>query len=238
MSDTKNLPFKIDTQNELSNWRAETFFSKEPETLAWLKEFAAREIPPLLLDIGANIGLYSLFYLSLKSTTETISCEPFSENIRLLEKNLEMNNFGTRAEIVKEPLSSVVELGYAEISDTRPGGSGYVYKKFSGKEVTGPPTNASNIDSILSTESRRVIIKIDTDGSDFGILCGAAKSLKHGNIDSILIESSEHVQERIKIFLKKFGLIPDQRFNSMDNHSDARRINTGKTERNRVYSKI
>ena len=128
-----------------------------------------------------------------------------------------MNNFGTRAEIVKEPLSSVVELGYAEISDTRPGGSGYVYKKFSGKEVTGPPTNASNIDSILSTESRRVIIKIDTDGSDFGILCGAAKSLKHGNIDSILIESSEHVQERIKIFLKKFGLIPDQRFNSMDN---------------------
>ena len=46
--------------NELSKWRVETLYTKEPETLEWIDEFEQnKEI--IFWDIGANIGLYSIY---------------------------------------------------------------------------------------------------------------------------------------------------------------------------------
>ena len=44
--------------NSLIQWRAETFFTKEPETIEWINTFKSDET---LFDVGANIGLYSIY---------------------------------------------------------------------------------------------------------------------------------------------------------------------------------
>ncbi len=49
---------KIATGTEHEAFRAFTFFGKEPETLAWIDSFADE---PVLYDVGANIGIYSLY---------------------------------------------------------------------------------------------------------------------------------------------------------------------------------
>ena len=55
---------KFFVPNQLLNWRVDTFFTKEPETLEWIDNFEKKE-NLTFWDIGANIGLYSI-YNSLK----------------------------------------------------------------------------------------------------------------------------------------------------------------------------
>ena len=44
--------------NRLNHFRAETFLTKEPETIDWIENFSEGKI---FWDVGANIGLYSCF---------------------------------------------------------------------------------------------------------------------------------------------------------------------------------
>jgi FkbM family methyltransferase len=238
MSQEEWLPFKLDISDELSAWRSKTFYSKEPETLEWLEFFAVTNHNyEILIDVGANIGIYTLYWLHFPNT-RAIAIEPFSENIRLLSKNIRINNFMTRVDIISKPLSSQNTLGYSTINDIRPGGSDY-------KLSLNGNLNQSNsikvetltLDSILGGKEGKYILKIDTDGTDFDILKGAELALKDGKIVSILIESSEEGQESIESYLKSFDLIADSRFNLIDDHSDLRRKINGQKERNRVYSK-
>ena len=93
MSQEKSLPFKLDISDKLSAWRSKTFYSKEPETLKWLEFFAViNHNYEILIDVGANIGIYTLYWLHFPNT-RAIAIEPFDENIRLLSSNISMNNF-------------------------------------------------------------------------------------------------------------------------------------------------
>ena len=47
-----DLPFKIIQKTDLEKWRAQTLFTKEPETIVWLESFYDGQT---FLDVGANI---------------------------------------------------------------------------------------------------------------------------------------------------------------------------------------
>ena len=82
---------KFFVPNQLLNWRVDTFFTKEPETLEWIDNFEKKE-NLIFWDIGANIGLYSI-YNSLKNPkSTTIAFEPSSSNLRVLTRNISINN--------------------------------------------------------------------------------------------------------------------------------------------------
>ena len=238
MSQEKSLPFKLDISDELSAWRSKTFYSKEPETLKWLEFFAViNHNYEILIDVGANIGIYTLYWLHFPNT-RAIAIEPFDENIRLLSKNIRMNNFMTRVDIISKPLSSQNTLGWSTINDIRPGESDYKLSLNNNlNQSNSIKVETLTLDSILGGKKEKYILKIDTDGTDFDILKGAELALKDGKIVSILIESSEEDQGFIESYLKSFDLIADSRFNLIDEHSDTRRKINGKKERNRVYSK-
>ena len=44
----RDVPFKFDQSSDLGRWRAETFWDKEPETIAWVESF--RELSQENLD--------------------------------------------------------------------------------------------------------------------------------------------------------------------------------------------
>ena len=238
MSQEKLPPFKLDLSDELSSWRGKTFYSKEPETLKWLEFFAiTNHNCEIFVDVGANIGIYTLYWLHFPNT-RAIAIEPFNENVKLLSKNIHMNNFMTRVDIISKPLSSQNKLVWTTINDIRPGGSDY--KISFNRELNQNNSiivETSTLDTLLSGKKGKFILKIDTDGTDFDILKGAELMLKSCKIISILIESSEEEQEFIESYLKRFDYIADSRFNLLSDHSDKRRKINGKKERNRVYSK-
>ena len=233
------LPFLMDKSDPLSQWRAETFWTKEVETLAWLgffSEFRGRSITSLV-DVGSNVGLYSLYWLSLNPDVKVIACEPFKENMNLLKNNLKLNLMLDRANLVSAPLYSESLPGSLIVSDLRPGSSGSQFKAKNGdKNILGGPIDSTTLDEILIENIEDKLLKIDVDGLDFEVLRGAKHSLASGRITSVLIEASEKTQLNISHFLEEFSFISDQRFNEIESHSDFRRIAAGNDERNRVYS--
>jgi len=42
----------------MSEFRVRTIYTKEPETIEWIKSFSKSDV---FLDVGANIGIYSLY---------------------------------------------------------------------------------------------------------------------------------------------------------------------------------
>ena len=225
--------------DSLSSWRAETFWTKEPETIAWLYHFSkiANKVLPTFVDVGSNVGIYTLYWLTLNNNTRAIACEPFEENMKLLKINLDLNFMKDRTTLISNPLYSELISGSLLNLDNRPGSSG---SQFRITPVVGgiedQITNSLTLDKILEADKGSKILKIDVDGLDYDILRGGKESLVSGEILSVLIESPESIQDQIANFLNKYNFVLDLRFQSVPNHSDVRRIALGKTERNRIYT--
>ena len=60
-----NQIFKFFITHEIELWRSNTILTKEPETIEWINNFKKKEI---LYDIGANVGIYSLFASKKKNS--------------------------------------------------------------------------------------------------------------------------------------------------------------------------
>ena len=80
--------FKICGGTKMLKFRAESFLAKEPTTLEWLQ---ALEADSLLIDIGANIGIYAI-PASLFHVKKVIAVEPEIKNYNMLLDNLSAND--------------------------------------------------------------------------------------------------------------------------------------------------
>ena len=72
-------------------WRAETYETKEPDTIEWIDSFFREG--DVIYDIGANIGQYSLYAAKkLKGNCRILAFEPEALNYSKLNKNIVLNN--------------------------------------------------------------------------------------------------------------------------------------------------
>ncbi|MEE9473462.1 MAG: FkbM family methyltransferase, partial [Acidimicrobiia bacterium] len=78
---------KFRSLNHLLLFRAETLLTKEPETIEWINAF---EEGSVFWDIGANVGVYSL-YAALKANCIVLGFEPAAFNYNILNRNIELN---------------------------------------------------------------------------------------------------------------------------------------------------
>ena len=74
--------------------RVHSLFKLEPETLNWIDNFKSHNSNKIVFwDIGANIGLYSIYAAVKFSDIEINSFEPSTSNTRTLSRNISINNF-------------------------------------------------------------------------------------------------------------------------------------------------
>ncbi len=222
---------ELDDQKSI-NYRLNSFYSKEPEMLKFLAFYSKHDID-LFFDIGANIGLYSVYWVNLNLKNKAFACEPAQLNY-LIIKNLIVKNTKLNIEIVTEPLSS--ECEYVAILDQAlvPGES-----KF---QITSEQSNRTGlttytIDHLVTKYqvNQPFILKIDVDGKDFDILKGAASALFNKKIAAINIELNLDQIKTVDKFLAKFEYYPDLRFNWLPNNSRYWRKNKNKKLINRIY---
>ena len=216
---------KFFVPNQLLNWRVETFFTKEPETLEWIDNFEKKE-NLVFWDIGANVGLYSI-YNSLKNPkSTTIAFEPSSSNLRVLTRNISINNLEKNIKVVSMPLTNKKNI-FQEMKEGQfiEGGAMNSFGEnfdFEGKEfqtnmkynLLGTTMNYFIENSILEIPD---YIKIDVDGIEHLILKGGDKFLNNQKVKSLLIEINENFKEqyeqvldlmeknKFKILYKKFN---------------------------------
>ena len=186
--------------NQITRWRVETLFTKEPETIEWIDTFKENNEKIIFWDIGGNIGLYSIYAALKHRNIQVISFEPSTSNLRILSRNISINKLEDKIIIHQMPLTNVSNqyLMMEESEFTE----GWAMNTFgAGIDFEGKPMKAKNKYKILGTSINYLInnkilpiphyIKIDVDGIEELILDGASEYLFRPEIKSISIEINQ-----------------------------------------------
>ena len=86
-------------------WRIDTLLTKEPETIEWINNFKDNK-ELVFWDIGANIGLYSIYAALRYKDIKIISFEPSTNNLRILSRNISINQLDEKIFINQLPLQT------------------------------------------------------------------------------------------------------------------------------------
>ena len=193
------------TPNDLIRWRVNTILEKEPETIQWINSFQKKCI---FWDIGANIGIYSIYAAIKKKNIKIYSFEPSTSNLRTLSRNISINKLQKKIHIIPFALSNLKnkillfkENRFIEGGALSAFGVDY---DFSGKKIFSENsynTFGTSLDNLIEKKILDLpdYIKIDVDGIEHLILFGAKNLLSNKKLKSVLIE----INDEFKIQKKK-----------------------------------
>ncbi len=191
--------------NQLTRYRVDSFFTKEPETLEWIDNFIDNK-NIIFWDIGANVGLYSIYAAIKFNNIKVYSFEPSTSNLRVLSRNISINNLYNKIFINQFPLTNtnkghqlMMESNFAE------GGALHSYGKnlnYEGKKLdikNNYMLFGFSINYLIKNLNFEIpdYLKIDVDGLEHLILEGGNQFLNDEKIKSISIEINENYQEQL-----------------------------------------
>jgi FkbM family methyltransferase len=192
----------------------ERFHSDEPETLKFIDQVSDGET---LWDIGANIGIYSL-YAALRPAVSVYAFEPSGFNFGVLVEHIALNEKSACIKplcIALGDKTGIAELNMTNIESGHAGNAlGEARNQFENfKTVFTQSIPAYTIDDFIEQFHLQAPdhIKLDVDGIEPKILAGAEKTLR--NVKSILIEvegeNAEHADTLIEPHLHRAGFEED-----------------------------
>jgi FkbM family methyltransferase len=198
---------KFFTPNFITYWRYKTFFEKEPETLTWISGFPKNK-KFIFWDVGANIGLYSLYAQKKFPKSTIISFEPSTSNLRILSRNIFINNLDKKIKILPLALNNsnfafsnlnegdFIEGGALNVFDNEKNYEGKIFKAKNKYQIMGVSG-----DNLIKLKILKIpnYIKIDVDGNEHIILEGMKKILLSKNCKGVSIE----INDRYKVQKKK-----------------------------------
>ncbi len=197
----------LEVDSEIERFRARTYATKEPETLEWIDRYF--RTGDVMYDIGANIGLYSLYAaLRLQRKCKVYAFEPEALNHAKLSKNVFLNHLGGVAvpccaaitdrlcfdsfylhpENFNKLSAGQLVAGTALHSFGMPEDyAGHAFRPFHEQGVIGVSLDHLWKELGLDFPNH---IKIDVDGLEEKIIAGATQTLKDGRLKSVLVEVS------------------------------------------------
>lgn len=201
------------TPNNLCEFRADTFSTKEPEILRWIDDYGDEGI---FCDVGANVGLYSIYFAKTKPGL-VYSFEPSVFNLPILAKNISENGVSDKVTLISNPLSlenGINRFMYSSVDE------GAALNAF-GVEYGHDGENLNDTMSVHKlgfsldylVENKIVsdvpkMIKIDVDGIEHLILKGAETTLRNVKCQSVYVEVNddfERLADEIQKILKSCG---------------------------------
>lgn len=212
----KNINFLLHTPTYLTNYRYRTFFSKEPETIEWIDNFEKNRV---FYDIGANVGLYSI-YASICKNSKVYSFEPSFFNLELLARNIFSNNMNKKIVIVPLPLNDKISISNFELTSTDWGGALSTFEK--GFNDSGEPIDTKFSYKTLGISLDQLVekfnlpnpsyIKIDVDGLEHFIISGGRSIISKAS--EILLEVNDKFidqNKKVNYFLNEAGFKLDKK---------------------------
>ena len=228
-----DLNFKVEAINDLEKFRWDTLLTKEPETIEWIRNMDSSS---KLLDIGANIGIYSLTAI-IQGIDTVIAFEPYRKNYSSLCRNIDINNLtniipfnlavGTKPKVLNFNQSECIS-GLAEFDQKD-------FESFDESTVL-----MLNIDDLKPFPFNGIThLKIDVDGPEFDVINSCESILLSNSLKSILIEVSIGESDNlIDEKLTRMGFKKHFYYENFKPHSSERREKEPLNKaRNHVYVK-
>jgi FkbM family methyltransferase len=149
--------------------------------------FVSDNKTPLIIDVGANIGLSVIYFKLLFPHSRIIAFEPDPEIFNSLQKNIksfelqDVKLYNRAASIENGEQEFVIEGGY----------SGHIKNEFdAGRKISKVPT--TRLQDVLF--ERVDFLKIDVEGAETEIIKDCADMLK--NVHSLFIEYHSHEKNK------------------------------------------
>lgn len=189
----------FNTPNEMTAWRVRSLFEKEPDTIRWIEQMTPGST---LVDIGANVGMYSLFSAVVRDV-KVFAFEPESQNYALLNANIADNGMSDQVLAFPLALSDAMQLDKLYLSQFSGGGSCHSFGEQVGFDLK--PRKAAFTQGAFSVTLDQLVdsgavpvpdyIKLDVDGIEHKVLQGAHKTLSNPKVREVLVELNTHLPE-------------------------------------------
>ncbi len=192
-----------EASNTMVTWRTQSVYSKEPDTVAWIRQFKAGEV---LIDIGANVGMYTIMAAKGKGV-RVYAFEPESQNYAQLNRNIVYNQLNDLCMAYPLALSNVSRVDRLFLSKFSLGGSCHSFGEsvdFHLKERRQTYVQRCMCVPLDKLVGEGVIpqpdhIKLDVDGIEHLVLEGAKETLASPKLKSVLVELNTHLLEHRRI---------------------------------------
>jgi FkbM family methyltransferase len=148
-------------------------------------ELAKESRSGLMVDVGANLGYFTLLWLAGNPQNRVIAFEPAPRNVEFLRRNLEQNSFQDRVTVIEAAAGADrgrMPFHPGPASETGCGGLSAVTVE------TGFEVDVVRLDDVIPAHERVDLLKIDAEGSDTWALQGATRLLEQRQIAEIWYE--------------------------------------------------
>ena len=237
-----STPFKMLIETPMEEYRHDSFWFKEPETLKWIESFGSNDV---FYDIGANIGIYSLYCANLHPEMVIHAMEPDRRNFARLEENVLMNGYDN---VICHKIAlanySGIDRFYVKKAETGASGGQIGHAKDEeGKKFEARESNWVTVCSFyhflkIFHAEEPDHIKIDVDGQEETIIKAIAFTTIKKPIKSLLVEVNPlSNKDNIIRLLETIGLKPDECLNNLENHSRIRRQAEGIKAENIIFTR-
>jgi FkbM family methyltransferase len=202
---SRGISFKLTSDNWITKYRARTFNDKEPKMLDWLD--ANLQDGDVFFDVGANVGIYSIYAALRNSRTKVYSFEPEYSNLGQLKKNIIINHLNDNIIPFSIAFSHQRGISYLHLQDLTPGSAMHTESrnnldKSYGKNVVWREGIVTyTIDEFCnSADINPSLVKIDVDGNELEILKGGQITFSNPDLRTIYIEVNSSQLEFERIF--------------------------------------
>ena len=194
---SRGVRFTLQCGNRITRYRWQTFNEKEPETLDWIDQRLGEG--QTLFDIGANIGVYTLYAALRHPRLSVVAFEPEYGNLHLLRDNLMDNHLEHRVDVYAIALSDRSGISQLHLQDLAPGSALHTESaRRLDQTLAGRPViwregiAAMTLDEFcLQAALQPNAMKIDVDGTEPRVLAGARRTLASEALRSVLLELPE-----------------------------------------------
>ncbi len=228
-------PFMMIVESEMERYRRDTWKSKEAETIAWIDSFAPGDA---LFDIGANVGVYTLYAASRGITV--FAFEPDAKNFARLRENVDANAWLDRVTVAQYAVSDRDGEGVFYERGAVTGESGGQVNAALCNGMAAYPVALRTVDSLAAAFGCPTHVKVDIDGQELRVVRGMKATLANPALKSVLIEVDTSEPEQkfvISLDFMAFGFRVDKSLNALPNHSRVRRAAEGIRVENIVFTR-
>ena len=153
----------------------------------------------VFVDVGANLGYYSLLWLNGNKENKVIAFEASQRNESSIKENIDANNLNGKIRLFLKAAGDKNGKVFFDAGPQNQTGWGGLKNNADSRTVE---IDMVRLDDILKNESYIDVIKIDVEGADFLVIKGCEQLLRQKKIGRIYFEENA---ERTKEFGIELG---------------------------------
>lgn len=146
----------------------------------------------VVIDIGANLGVFTIF-AARKTKNKVFSFEPFSENVKKLKDNLEINAI---TNVIYNEIAVTDKIGYSYLTTNGTSAGLYLTKKITTNNGNFAKISTTSLSDIFDKYNLKNVgfLKMDCEGSE-GIILHSTPERYLRKINKIVIEFHDNRSE-------------------------------------------